>query len=150
MLKRIRSGKGKAGEQAGTGDAGTRLAGERTDLAVERSYLASERTLMAWIRTTLSMITFGFTIGKLGQVLHNINIKGVMGTIHTLSLKQLSYFLVVLGIAALLGAMLQYRVRVHELHEMGGLRPQLSIAFIVALLLAVVGVFALTFLILEL
>ena len=38
-------------------------------LAMERTHLSYERTLMAWIRTSLSMITFGFTLGKLAQML---------------------------------------------------------------------------------
>src|SRR5579863_1740796 len=35
------------------------------ELARERNREASERTLMAWIRTALSLIGFGFGIGKL-------------------------------------------------------------------------------------
>jgi putative membrane protein len=136
-------------EQTGTSDAGTRLSRQRTDLSLERSYLASERTLMAWVRTSLSMITFGFTIGKLGQVLHDINIKRIMGNIRTVSIEQLAYFLVILGTTALLGASLQHMLRVHELYKMGGLRRQFSITFIVALLLVAVGVFALTSLVLA-
>lgn len=66
-----------------------------------------------------------------------------MGNIRTVSIEQLSYFLVVLGTTALLGAALQHRLRVHELYELGGLRRQLSTTFIVALLLPAVGIFAL-------
>jgi uncharacterized membrane protein YidH (DUF202 family) len=35
------------------------------ELAKERNRAAAERTLMAWIRTALSLIGFGFGIGKL-------------------------------------------------------------------------------------
>ena len=35
------------------------------ELAKERNREAAERTLMAWIRTALSLIGFGFGIGKL-------------------------------------------------------------------------------------
>ena len=35
------------------------------ELARERNREAAERTLMAWIRTALSLIGFGFGIGKL-------------------------------------------------------------------------------------
>ena len=41
---------------------------DATQLALERTSMAAERTLQAWIRTALSLISFGFTIGKLGQV----------------------------------------------------------------------------------
>jgi putative membrane protein len=36
-----------------------------TELAKERNRAAADRTLMAWIRTALSLIGFGFGIGKL-------------------------------------------------------------------------------------
>ena len=35
-----------------------------TRLAFERTFLAHERTQMAWIRTSLTLISFGFAIGK--------------------------------------------------------------------------------------
>jgi putative membrane protein len=38
--------------------------------SLERTNFAAERTLMAWIRTSLSLITFGFTIYKFFQYLH--------------------------------------------------------------------------------
>jgi len=130
-------------------DVGTQLAHERTDLAMDRTYLATERTLMGWIRTSLSMISFGFTIGKLGQVLHDIEFKGLLGNTHTMGVKNLAYFLVLLGTAALLAAALQHWRRVRELHAMG-LDHQFSITFIVALLLTAVGGFALTSLVMAL
>jgi putative membrane protein len=135
--------------KAETDDVSTRLAHQRTDLAMERNYLAAERTLMGWIRTSLSMISFGFTIGKLGQVLHEVNVKGFIGRTRTLSIENIAYFLVILGTVALLGAALQHWQRMRELRAMG-LRRQFSITFIVALLLAVVGGFALSALILAL
>jgi uncharacterized membrane protein YidH (DUF202 family) len=48
------------------GDSATQLAQLRTDLALER--------------TALSMIGFGFTIGKLGQAIDEIEVKRVLGT----------------------------------------------------------------------
>jgi len=50
-----------------------------TKLAMDRTYWAAERTLMGWIRTALSMISFGFTIGKFGQALENIDVQGFRG-----------------------------------------------------------------------
>lgn len=41
-----------------------------TQLAYDRTYLAHERTLLAWIRTALSLISFGFTIAKFFEYLH--------------------------------------------------------------------------------
>jgi putative membrane protein len=123
-------------------DRGMLLAEQRTDLAIERSYLAAGRTLMAWIRTSLSMIGFGFTIGKFGPVLQRITVKGVFAT-RTVSIVDLAYFLVVLGTASMVLAALQYGVRVSELCEQG-LQPQFSLEFVVSMLLSVLGVFAFT------
>ena len=132
-----------------TGDVGTNLAHQRTDLAMERNYLAAERTLMAWIRTSLSMISFGFTIGKLGQVMHEVNVKGIIGRTRTIGIENIAHFLVILGTVALIGAAWQHRRRMRELYALG-LRHQISITFIVALLLAILGGFALSALILAL
>jgi putative membrane protein len=132
-----------------TGDVGTNLAHQRTDLAMERNRLAAERTLMGWIRTALSMISFGFTIGKLGEVLHDVEVKGIFRPNHMISVERIAYFLVSLGTIALFAASLQHWRRMRELYAMG-LRRQLSIPFIVALLLTAVGGFAFTALLLAL
>jgi putative membrane protein len=132
-----------------TGDVSTRLAHERTNLALARSYLAADRTLMAWIRTALSMISFGFTIGKLGQYMDSINTRGIFGSSRTVSIESIAYFLVVLGTASLLGAVWQYRLRMRQLRAMG-FNPSFNIAFYVGLLLVAVGAFALTSLVMSL
>ena len=143
-------GSGKP-EDFGTGatDVGTRLAHERTDLALVRNYMAAERTLMAWIRTALSMISFGFTIGKLGEVLKDVEVKGPLGHIRDFSVESIAYFLVILGTLALLGATVQHWLEVRECRALG-LRRRFSIAFVVALLLSVFGGFALSALVLKL
>jgi putative membrane protein len=123
-----------------TADVNTQLAIARTDLAMERSYLAAERTLMGWIRTSLSMISFGFTIGKLGQALSANQWKGLLGA-RVVSVQDLAYFLVILGTAALLGAALQHWRRLRELHALG-LGNRVSLTLAVALLLTAVGGFA--------
>jgi putative membrane protein len=131
------------------GDVGTRLAHQRTDLAMDRNYMAAERTLMAWIRTALSMISFGFTIGKLGQVMETIEVKGFLIHTRMISVESIAYFLVILGTVALFMASIQHRVRMHELYKMG-LRRQISTSFVVAVLLIVVGGFALSSLVMAL
>ncbi len=120
-----------------------------TDLAMDRTYLADERTLMAWIRTSLSMISFGFAIGKLAQIMHDVEFKGLLGNTRIVGVKDLAYFLVVLGTAALLGAAVQHWRRVRTLRTMGQ-SYQFSITFLVALVLAAIGGFALTSLVLAL
>ena len=132
-----------------TTDVSTSLAHQRTDLAVERSYMASDRTLMAWIRTSLSMISFGFTIGKLGQVIKNVTVERMLGGVRVVSVVNIAYFLVVIGTLALFLASLQHRQRIHELREMG-LKSRFSITFFVAILLVALGAFALTSLMMAL
>ena len=130
-------------------DVSTQLAQERTDLAVDRSYLASDRTLMAWIRTSLSMISFGFTIGKLANVLADVRFTGPLGRIRTVSIEGLAYALLLIGTVALLAAALQHHRRVEALYAMG-LQRQFSISFVVALFLTAVGGFALASLVMSL
>jgi putative membrane protein len=136
----------KAG--ADTTDISTRLAYERTSLAIERTYWAAERTLMGWIRTALAMISFGFTIGKLGQTLHDVEVTGLRG-MRMIGIDSIAYFLVTLGTGALLAAAVQFSRRVHELSEQG-LRRQPSIEFWVALVLSAMGIFAFSTLALNL
>jgi putative membrane protein len=129
-------------------DTATRLAYDRTDIALDRTYMATERTLQAWIRTTLSMISFGFTLGKLAEVLQDVEVQGPFLT-KTLSITGIAYFLVMLGTLALLGAIVQHALAVRELRARG-LRGKISIAAIIAILLVVIGGFAFSALVLKL
>jgi len=121
----------------------TDLARERTDLAVLRSYMATERTLMAWIRTTISMISFGFTLAKLGQAVHGVEIKKLLGGVEIVGVRRIGYFLVVLGTVALFGATLQYRREIRELRNLG-LKRKFSIPLIASAALILLGAFAFT------
>ena len=125
----------------------TDLSRERTDLSVERSYLASERTLMGWIRTALSMISFGFTIGKIGQAVKDVK---TLGMFHrTVGVEGIAYFLVVLGTLSIAGAMIQHLIRTYELRLLG-LRRRISLSVVVGLLLFLLGALALSALVLKL
>ncbi len=104
---------------------------------------------MGWIRTALSMISFGFTLGKLGDVLQDVEVKGIFRGPRTISIGSIAYFLVVLGTFALLGATIQHILRAHEYRRMG-LDRQVSFAVPVAVLLVVVGGFAFSALVLRL
>lgn len=134
--------------ERGDVDTSTRLSYDRTELSLDRTYMATERTLQAWIRTTLSMISFGFTLGKLAEVLQDVEVQGPFLT-RTLSIISLAYFLVVLGTLALLGATVQHALAVRELRTRG-LGGRISIASIVAILLIIVGGVAFTALVLRL
>ncbi len=80
-------------------DRSTVLAEERTEMAMKRTAIAAERTLMAWIRTALSMISFGFSIYKFVQYLHE-QAHGV----RVYSARNLALTLIALGTLALVGA----------------------------------------------
>jgi putative membrane protein len=128
--------------EARKGDVGTQLAHQRTDLAMERNYMASERTLMGWIRTALSMISFGFTIGKLRDILGAVEVRGIFVR-RSLSVQSVAYFLIILGTLSLIAAAIQHWQRVRELRS-AGLARNLGISFYVALALIAVGGFALS------
>lgn len=137
----------KQDASADSTDLSTRLSQKRTNLSLQRTYLSNERTLESWVRTALSMISFGFTLGKIAQASHGDQVQGIFGR-HTWSISGVAYFLVIVGLIALLGAAVQNWIRVRQLYAMGYPR-QFSIAFIVALLVAAVGIFALTALVLK-
>jgi putative membrane protein len=120
----------------------------RTLLAMDRTYWAAERTLMGWIRTALSMIGFGFTIGKIGQTLQDVEVKGLRG-VREIGVDTIAYMLVVLGTVSLLAAAVQYSRTVYAL-QLHGQRVRPSIAFLVALVLCALGIVAFSSLVSEL
>lgn len=128
-------------------DTSTRLAYERTDLGLQRTAMAAERTLQAWIRTALSMISFGFTIGKLGQAVQEFEGSGAFDRVW--SVGGLAYALVVMGTLSLLVASVQYVLAMREL-RLKGLPARVSLALGVALALVVLGGFAFSALVMQL
>ena len=134
-------------DAAPSADTSTELAQERTQLALERSYLACDRTLQAWVRTSLSMISFGFTLGKLGQAVDSVAFKGMLR--HEWTVSSVAYFLVILGTLGLLGATFQHLISLGKLRAQG-LRSQPSISFIIAVFLVLLGGFSFSALVMQL
>ena len=113
------------------------LATERTDLALERTRLAHERTLMAWVRTATSMISFGFAVYKFFQETEEAH-----AAQHRLfGPRELAMMLAGIGTLALVLALWQERIALKKLEEMGGPK-QFSVAMIVAIFIAILGVLA--------
>ena len=110
------------------------------DLALMRTMMAADRTLMAWIRTALAMISFGFTLGKLGDALSS---SGVRMFGRTTDVVGVAYYLVSLGTVALVLAAVQYRIEVARLVPQG-VKRRPSVAFVVAVLLSLLGIFVFT------
>jgi putative membrane protein len=50
----------------------TELAQDRTRWAADRTFWAGDRTVIAWIRTSLSLIGFGFGIGRALEYLEKL------------------------------------------------------------------------------
>jgi putative membrane protein len=117
------------------------LAEDRTDMAFQRTRLAADRTLMAWIRTSLSMISFGFTIFKFFQYLHESDTLELAARAH--GARNLGLMMTVLGTVLLLMATAEYalflRCICREMHQ----KFPRSLALLAALLLSMVGLLAL-------
>ena len=76
------------------------------ELARERNREAAERTLMAWIRTALSLIGFGFGIGKLDPYLQGAGLHTQFDLPHSSLIFGASF--IVVGILGLLAAIVQH------------------------------------------
>jgi putative membrane protein len=109
-----------------------------TLLAADRTRLAYERTLMAWVRTSTSLIAFGFTIYQVFNYLEDqpdvrppVVQPGVVGIV-----------MMVTALVVLALAVFQHRQGLRALHAEYGPMPT-SIATLVAMAIAVLGVVAL-------
>ena len=113
-------------------DAGTRLAYERT-------YLAHERTQMAWIRTALALISFGFTIAKIFEMLRA---KGG-GDATKMTPRTVGILMIGVGLLALAMSTVQHWQAMRRLQAACPDLPR-SLSWIAASLIALLGVAALT------
>ena len=107
------------------------------ELALERTRLAHERTMMAWIRTSASMISFGFGIYKFFDYFQKDR------PIHQgfVTPRRFAIFLIGMGLFVLAGAAVQHWADLRQLRKSG--RVPISLAGMVAVLMALLGVFAL-------
>ncbi len=113
------------------------------ELGLERTHLAYERTMMAWIRTSVSLISFGFSVYKFFDYLGEEQAvsSGVIGP------RRFAMMTISAGIFALVAAVAQHWWAARMLHK-AGVRLH-SLASVVAALVAIVGVLALTAVILR-
>jgi putative membrane protein len=110
-----------------------------TKLALERTRLAHERTLMAWVRTATSLISFGFTIYKFFQYLHQgkppVEAR-IVGP------REFAMLMIGIGLTALVFATVEHRRNLNQLRSEYGPVP-VSLAAVVGGLIAVLGVLGL-------
>jgi putative membrane protein len=130
------------GSTAPASDEATVLARSRTEMARQRSIWAAERTLMGWIRTSLAMIGFGFSIGTFTRAFEGLPEERGVDPVQLSSVLHISALLVLLGTLALLAATIQHVLALRSLGA-GVWTPRVNLATIVALLLVVIGAFAL-------
>ena len=105
-------------------------------LALDRTRMAAERTLMAWVRTALSMISFGFTIYKFLQVLQEQSKLPVM---RPQTPRDVGLTLTGIGTFAVIIACVQHWKYVKKLTPDRPYRLWRDLTFIVACLIAILG-----------
>ena len=89
---------------------------DQVTLALERTYLAHERTLMAWTRTATSLITFGFTLFKFFEYLHE---RGEAGGQRALGARTFGLIMIGIGVFTLVLATVQHRLQMREQATIG-------------------------------
>ena len=114
---------------------------DATKLAVDRTRLAHDRTLMAWVRTSTSLISFGFTMYKFFQYLHD-NRPGAPERM--IGPRGFAMIMITIGLAGLVLATIEHRRSMVALRtEYGGIVPY-SLTTIVAGLIAILAVLLFT------
>lgn len=115
------------------------------ELAKERNRAAYDRTLMAWIRTAISLIGFGFAIAKSYEYVERdlLETSGrLLDTLHAPLWFGMSFIL--LGMMCILGGVIQYTKVVKQIQsDRFSYSESKPLAKIVALLLLIIGIFAL-------
>lgn len=116
--------------------------GTSDELARERTRAAADRTLMAWIRTSLSLISFGFGIGKAFTLLDAAFPEKHLDPLRVSLVVALS--LVILGMLGLLGAIIQYGQTLKRLEQgVFTYKAPRALTVAVAILLLIIGLFSL-------
>lgn len=111
---------------------------KNTRLAYDSTWLAYERTMLAWTRTAISLITFGFSVYKLVDIVDRnpADRKYLVGT------HAFGFILVAIGLVALVVATVEYRWSIRVIREEYGESPRSTSVFFAGLI-AVLGIFAL-------
>lgn len=132
------------------------LSSRRTGMSFQRTRLSADRTLMAVIRTSLSLIGFGFTIFQVFQKLLDAKVlQHAQAPRHFgLALVSLGSAALVLGIVYHLRFMRELRRLRHQMKEDGLVHGEtgfpVSMTLIVAVLLLLIGLLAISSMVFDL
>jgi len=111
---------------------------DSTRLAFERTRNSYENTMMSWIRTATSLITFGFSIYKFFQ----IEAPSEKQQNYLIGPREFALALVCIGLFSLVLATIENRRNIRALGaQYAGKRRSLSV--LVAVLISILGIFAL-------
>jgi len=110
-----------------------------TRLAFDRTRLAHDRTMMAWVRTATSLITFGFAIYKFFQ----FELKKTEPVDRMIGPREFALIMISIGLACLTIATIQHRRDRNALIVLDPEMPR-SLAALLAALVAMLGLVALT------
>lgn len=115
------------------------------ELAKERNRAAYDRTLMAWIRTAISLIGFGFAIATSYEYIHMETLERTgrfLDVIHAPLWFGISF--IILGMLCILGGVIQHVKVLRQIQSSKFTSTESKpLAKIVALILLLIGVFAL-------
>jgi inner membrane protein YidH len=111
-----------------------------TKLAVERNRLAYERTLMAWVRTGVSLISFGFASYKFFEEFRKA--EQLPRSNELFGVREFGFIMICIGLVVVLLATIQHIRTMHKLRAQYVDVPY-SLAAVVALLVAILGILAL-------
>ncbi|APD47845.1 DUF202 domain-containing protein [Synechococcus sp. CS-602] len=116
------------------------------ELAKERSRAAAERTMMAWIRTSLSLISFGFGLDKIVGAINASRFEGSSQA--GLSVRLVAIGFVLIGIVSMSAATRQHLRTLRQLKRDDFVYiDQTSITIFTAIALTLIGIVALSLLI---
>lgn len=124
--------------EAQTGKEAAPVLDTSTRLSYERTYLSHQRTQMSWVRTALALISFGFTIAKFFEYLHEK--QGDKAPL--LGAKTVGIMMIAGGLVVLVLSDLQHRRAMKAIRaRCPGLPP--SLAGVTAAFIAFLGILAL-------